>query len=81
MYQPREIAESRWDLRVVEIVIGEAEELKLRELEQPAAGVDVTVETAAAKVEGNYVSGGVVALDTIPQATVTAPPCCGLWLA
>ena len=61
--------------------MGEAEELKLRELEQAAAGVDITIETAAAEIEGNYVSGGVVALDTIPQATLTtAPPCCSLWI-
>ena len=56
----------RWDLRIVEVVIGKIKPLKVNKPEKGAIGVDRTIEKTATQIKSNHMTSNVVTLDSVP---------------
>jgi hypothetical protein len=61
-----EIPNAARNLRVVEVIVGEVQTLKMNQPEKGAAGVDRTIETTATKIKSNHTTRILITLDTIP---------------
>lgn len=65
------------------MIISKIKPFKMRKFfKKAASGAKKAMKTATVEIEGNYITGVLVALDTIPQATIsTAVPICNFWMS
>ena len=57
---------SKWDLRVIEVVECKIKPLKLKKAEKAGVRVDRTIETAATKIKADHMTCVVITLNPIP---------------
>jgi len=70
MSQSREISNSGWYLRVVEVIATEIELFKMSKLEEGTVVVDGTIEKTTSQIENNYMARVLITLDPIPGAAI-----------
>jgi hypothetical protein len=56
------------NLRIIEVITGKVQPLKVNKTEEGAVGVDRAVETTATKIKPNHMTRLFVTLDSIPCA-------------
>lgn len=66
MSQLREIAYFRWDLRVVEVIIGEVKPLQVNKPKKTAARAQRTIEAAVVEIKANDMARFLITLNSIP---------------
>ena len=60
------MAESRWDLREIEVVVSKIKPLKLNKAEKTAVRDHRTIKTTITNVKANHMTSVIVALNSIP---------------